>query len=73
MPIGLQGQKHPADVIGNAVMVAKFAPGELEDEMEVMSAGKVRSGHAGARARKEALTPEERSDLARKAANGRCG
>jgi hypothetical protein len=73
MPKGPQGQKRPADVIGNAIMVAKIATGEVEDEKEVKSAGKVRSGHAGARARNEALTPDERSDIARKAANGRWG
>ena len=31
MPKGPQGQKRPADVIGNAVLVAKIATGEEED------------------------------------------
>jgi hypothetical protein len=31
MPRGPHGEKRPADVIGNAVMVAKIATGEVED------------------------------------------
>lgn len=31
MPKGPQGQKKPADVIGNAVMIARIATGEIED------------------------------------------
>ncbi len=30
MPIGPKGQKHPADVVGSAIMVAKIATGEIE-------------------------------------------
>jgi len=70
MPRGPQGQKRPADTIGCAVMVAKIATGELEEEIKEPS-GKVRSGKAGAKARAEKLTAEERSAIARKAAAGR--
>jgi hypothetical protein len=31
MPKGPQGQKRPADVIGNAVHVMRIATGEIED------------------------------------------
>jgi len=31
MPRGPQGQKRPADVFGNAIMVAKIATGEIEE------------------------------------------
>ncbi len=31
MPTGPKGEKHPADVIGNAVHVMKIATGEIED------------------------------------------
>ena len=34
MPIGPRGEKRPADVIGTAVMVAKIAAGEIEEELE---------------------------------------
>lgn len=32
MPRGPKGEKRPADVIGAAVMVAKIATGEVEDD-----------------------------------------
>ena len=32
MPKGPKGEKRPADVVGAAVMVAKFATGEIEDD-----------------------------------------
>ena len=31
MPRGPKGEKRPADVIGNAVLVMKIATGEVED------------------------------------------
>ncbi len=31
MPTEPKGEKRPADVIGNAVMVAKISTGEIED------------------------------------------
>jgi hypothetical protein len=31
MPRGPKGEKRPADVIGNVVMIAKIATGEIED------------------------------------------
>ena len=34
MPRGPQGQKRPADVIGNAVKVMRIATGEEEEEYE---------------------------------------
>lgn len=34
MPKGPQGQKRPGDVIGAAIMVAKIATGEVEDNAE---------------------------------------
>jgi hypothetical protein len=70
MPKGPRGEKRPADSIGMSVMVAKIATGEIEDKIEKKS-GRVRSGKAGAKARAEKLTSQERSDIARKAANTR--
>jgi len=32
VPKGPQGQKRPADVIGNAVLIAKIATGEVGDD-----------------------------------------
>jgi len=53
-------------------MVAKLATGEIEEELEEKS-GRVRSGEAGAKARAEKLTPEARTEIARKAAKARWG
>ena len=33
MPRGPKGEKRPADAVGAAVMVAKIATGEIEDEL----------------------------------------
>ena len=70
MPKGPQGQKRPADAIGNAVHVAKIATGEIEDT-KLAQPAKRKSGLAGAKARQEGTTPEERAEIARKAARAR--
>ena len=72
MPKGPQGQRRPADVIGNAVHIAKIATGEAE-ETTLKQPAKRKSGIAGAKARAQSLTAEERSEIARKAAAGRWG
>ena len=72
MPKGPQGQRRPADVVGCAVRVARIATGEIEDTKHKQPA-KVRSGHAGARARAKSLSPNERSAIASKAATVRWG
>jgi hypothetical protein len=45
MPKGPQGQKRPADVIGNAVKVMRIATGEIEEEVDSPS-GSRRVGKA---------------------------
>ncbi len=70
MPKGPRGEKRPADLIGMSVMVGKIATGEIEDNQK---SGRVNSGKAGAKARAENLSAEERSEIARKAANARWG
>ena len=67
MSRGPQGQTRPADVIGCAVMVAKIATGDEQDSRKEKS-GRVKSGHAGAKARAASLTKKERSQIAKKAA-----
>ena len=73
MPKGPQGQKRPADVIGNAVKVMRIATGEEKEEFE--DDGKDPAAKAlgakGGKARAEKLTPERRSKIARKAASKR--
>jgi hypothetical protein len=67
MPKGPRGEKRPADAIGRAIMVAKIATGEIEDERELSSAA-AQLGRKGGKARAAAMTPERRSEIARKAA-----
>ena len=70
MPSGPSGQKRPADAVGCAVKVAKIATGEIV-ELPQKPSDKRKSGQAGAEARKKALTGEERSAIAKKAASVR--
>ena len=70
MPKGPQRQKRPADVVGCAVKVMKIATGEDEEELVKVS-GRRKSGKAGAAARAGALTADQRSAIARKAAAAR--
>jgi hypothetical protein len=69
MPKGPQGQKRPADLIGNAVLIGKIAVGEVEDTRDdPTKAHHSRGGKKGGAARAAKLTPEERSAIAKKAA-----
>jgi hypothetical protein len=72
MPGGPKGEKRPADVIGCAVRVARLSVGLETEELRELS-GRVRSGHAGAKARAESMSKEERSAVAKKAAVARWG
>lgn len=68
MPKGPQGQKRPADAIGLAVMVAKIATGEIEDNADPSKDHHREGGKKGGAARAAALTPEKRAEIAKKAA-----
>jgi hypothetical protein len=70
MPKGPQGQKRPADVIGNAIKVAKIATGEIEEELSA-SPEQVEGGKKGGAARAKALSEQQRSEIARTAASAR--
>lgn len=69
MPKGPNGQKRPADAIGLAVLVGKIATGEATDDVAHTPARKATD--AGGIARAKALTPEQRRDIARLAADAR--
>lgn len=69
MPTGPKGQKRPANVISNAVKIARIATGEDTDVAPNQS--KRKGGKAGAKARAIVLTPEQRADIARTAAQAR--
>jgi general stress protein YciG len=76
MPKGPRGQKRPADVIGNAVRIARIATGE-EPEDTPEDDGKDKAaqalGRKGGAARAKAMTPERRAEIAKKAAEKRWG
>lgn len=73
MPTGPKGQKRPADVVGNAIKIAKIATGEEDDD--VKDDGKDPAAKAlgakGGKKRAENLSPERRAEIARKAAQKR--
>ena len=69
MPKGPRGEKRPADAVARAVMIAKIATGEIEDEREELSSAAAQLGSKGGKKRAENMTPERRAEIARKAAN----
>jgi len=69
MPRGPKGERRPADVIGNAVRVMRIATGEVSDTPT--SEGARKGGLKGGRARAELLSPERRSEIAKRAASKR--
>lgn len=74
MPKGPQGQKRPADVIGNAVLVMKIATGEIEDtKRDPGTEANRKGGLKGGKARAAKLAPKRRSEIAEKAAKTRWG
>ena len=69
MPKGPKGEKRPADVIGAAVKVMQIATGEIEETTDDgKNKAAVELGRKGGKARAEKMTPERRSEIARKAA-----
>ncbi len=75
MPKGPKGEKRPADAIGAAVMVARIATGEIEEELteDGKNRAAVELGRRGGAARAKKLTKEQRAEIARKAAAKRWG
>lgn len=71
MPKGPQGQKRPADVIGNAVKVMRIATGEEEDDTDSVKSAAAELGSRGGKARAAALSKTQRSEIARKGATKR--
>jgi hypothetical protein len=67
MPKGPRGEKRPADVIGNAVLVARLATGEATEDLPAVSPGAA-LGKLGGEARARNMTPEQRAEQAKKAA-----
>ena len=71
MPTGPKGEKRPADVIGNAIMVARIATGEIEEDAapdDGKDPAAVAMGKKGGAARAKSMTPERRAEIAKAAA-----
>ena len=73
MPRGPKREKRPADAVGNAVMIAKIATGEIEDMTteDGKNAAAVALGRMGGRARAEGMTAKRRKEIAKQAAASR--
>jgi len=72
MPKGPEGQKRPADVIGNAVRVMRIATGEVaEDTPETGKEYARKGGLIGGPKRAAKLSKKRRAEIAKKAANAR--
>jgi hypothetical protein len=71
MPRGPEGEKRPADVIGNAVHVMRIASGEIEEGGNTETKAAAALGKRGGKARAASLTPKQRSEIARIAAEAR--
>jgi hypothetical protein len=73
MPRGPRGEKRPADAIGNAIMIARIATGEIEDitTEDGKNAAAVALGRMGGKARAKGLSSKKRSEIAKKAAKAR--
>ena len=73
MPKGPKGEKRPADAIGAAVMVAKIATGETEEEYTEDGKNKAAQalGRLGGKARAKKLGKRRRAEIAKKAAKAR--
>jgi len=69
MPKGPQGQKRPADVIGNAVHVMRIATHEIEESLP--KTRRAEGGKVGGKARAKSLSPAKRKEIAQKAAKTR--
>jgi len=74
MPKGPKGQKRPADVISNAVMVMKIATGEIEESTQTndgKNKAAVELGRKGGTARAKNLSARRRREIAKRAAGAR--
>lgn len=73
MPKGPKGEKRPADVVSNAVKIARIATGEEAEDLTENGKDKaaVSLGRRGGKARAEKMDPKRRAEIAREAAKKR--
>ena len=70
MPQGPQGRRPPADVIGDAVYIARIATVEADDT-KLKHPAKRASGPSGAKARGDSVSETDRREIAKLAAEVR--
>ncbi len=70
---GPKGEKRPADVVGNAVRIARIATGEEPDDLPDDGKDKAAQelGRKGGEARASKLSSARRAEIAREAARKR--
>jgi hypothetical protein len=75
MPRGPKGEKRHADAIGNAIVIARIATGEIEDitTEDGKNAAAVALGRMGGKARAEKMSAQRRKEIAKAAAQKRWG
>jgi hypothetical protein len=76
MPKGPKGQRRPADVIGNAIKVARIATGEEQEDFPVDDGKDPAAkslGKRGGEARARSLSDRRKKEIARRAAAARWG
>jgi hypothetical protein len=73
MPRGPKGEKRPADANQRAVMIARIATGEVEDQAtdDGKNAAAVALGRMGGKARAKGMSAKRRKEIAEKAAQSR--
>jgi hypothetical protein len=69
MPRGPRGEKRPADVVGAAILIGRLATGEAQETLP--KTRRAEGGKIGGKARAQALSPEKRKKIAKKAAAAR--
>lgn len=76
MPIGPNGEKRPSDPFAAGIMAARVTVGDIEEEyveQPTPTPDRAEGGKKGGKARASALTSEQRSAIAAKAAKARWG
>lgn len=68
-----RSRKRPRDPNQLGKLIADIATGEVEDAPDDHGDAGRRNGHQGGKARAEKLSPEKRSEIAKKAAAARWG
>jgi hypothetical protein len=68
---GPRGEKRPADVIGNAIKVMRISTGEETEKLDPVKSTAAELGSRGEKARAAKMSPEHRTDVAKRAAKAR--